>query len=188
MEFFETSALLITFIALGKLLEGAAKGRTSKVCCSSLHKNFGGGLLDLWDLCCSWQAAGGLHLQGVFDSLQVKCSKMVQKYVCFIALGKLLEGAARGRSPGCVVFPVLLSCKIADIRHASASRPAAGLSAGLPCKSGVIEETCLACMTIVASKPQIVHPLQLQPQQLLRLAPANAVLLTLDEVRACAFR
>lgn len=32
VEFFETSALLITFIALGKLLEGAAKGRTSKVC------------------------------------------------------------------------------------------------------------------------------------------------------------
>ena len=31
LEFFETSALLITFIALGKLLEGAAKGRTSKV-------------------------------------------------------------------------------------------------------------------------------------------------------------
>lgn len=30
VEFFETSALLITFIALGKLLEGAAKGRTSK--------------------------------------------------------------------------------------------------------------------------------------------------------------
>lgn len=32
VEFFETSALLITFIALGKLLEGTAKGRTSKVC------------------------------------------------------------------------------------------------------------------------------------------------------------
>jgi hypothetical protein len=31
VEFFETSALLITFIALGKLLEGAAKGRTSRV-------------------------------------------------------------------------------------------------------------------------------------------------------------
>lgn len=31
VEFFETSALLVTFIALGKLLEGAAKGRTSKV-------------------------------------------------------------------------------------------------------------------------------------------------------------
>ena len=31
VEFFETPALLITFIALGKLLEGAAKGRTSKV-------------------------------------------------------------------------------------------------------------------------------------------------------------
>lgn len=30
IEFFETAALLITFIALGKFLEGAAKGRTSK--------------------------------------------------------------------------------------------------------------------------------------------------------------
>jgi len=30
IEFFETAALLVTFIALGKLLEGAAKGRTSR--------------------------------------------------------------------------------------------------------------------------------------------------------------
>lgn len=32
MGFFETSALLITFISLGKFLEAHAKGRTSQVC------------------------------------------------------------------------------------------------------------------------------------------------------------
>jgi len=32
MGFFETSALLITFISLGKYLESAAKGKTSQVC------------------------------------------------------------------------------------------------------------------------------------------------------------
>lgn len=30
-DFFETSALLITFICLGRFLEAAAKGKTSKV-------------------------------------------------------------------------------------------------------------------------------------------------------------
>ena len=30
-DFFETSALLITFISLGRYLEAAAKGRTSRV-------------------------------------------------------------------------------------------------------------------------------------------------------------
>lgn len=32
MDFFETSALLITFISCGKLLEVHAKGKTSAVC------------------------------------------------------------------------------------------------------------------------------------------------------------
>lgn len=31
-DFFETSALLITFICLGRFLEATAKGKTSKVC------------------------------------------------------------------------------------------------------------------------------------------------------------
>ena len=40
VEFFETPALLITFITLGKLLEGAAKGRTSKVTRADFATNF----------------------------------------------------------------------------------------------------------------------------------------------------
>ena len=36
-DFFETSALLITFISIGRYLEAAAKGRTSRVRCS-LHE------------------------------------------------------------------------------------------------------------------------------------------------------
>jgi Cu+-exporting ATPase len=35
MGFFETSALLITFISLGKYLESQAKGKTSQVCAHS---------------------------------------------------------------------------------------------------------------------------------------------------------
>ncbi len=44
-DFFETSALLITFISLGRYLEAAAKGRTSRVrrlCCRCLLYNRSG--------------------------------------------------------------------------------------------------------------------------------------------------
>ena len=44
-DFFETSALLITFISLGRYLEAAAKGRTSRVghlcrCCLKMLCSF----------------------------------------------------------------------------------------------------------------------------------------------------